>query len=85
MRKTFDEIIEDEFNSEENYSLTSGDLEYISEWAKKLMKLVREKTIEECIEKGYGLYFEDEFDYNPSIVNINKESLEKLDKESIKE
>ena len=84
MKKTFDEIIEDEFNSEENYSLTSGDLDYISEWAKKLMKIVREKTIEECIEKGYGLYFEDEFDYNPSIVNINKESLEKLDKESIK-
>jgi len=49
----------------------------------QLLLLVREKTIEECIEKGYGLYCEDEFDYNPSIVSINKESLEKLDKNSI--
>ena len=49
----------------------------------QLLLLVREKTIEECIEKGYGLYCEDKFDYNPSIVSINKESLEKLDKNSI--
>lgn len=49
----------------------------------QLLLLVREKTIEECIEKGYGLYCENEFDYNPSIVSINKESLEKLDKNSI--
>lgn len=82
MRKTFKELAENEhftISFEDSFNKVIDFEDVI-----KLMKLVREKTIEECIEKGYGLYFEDEFDYNPSIVNINKESLEKLDKESIK-
>lgn len=83
MKKTFDEIIDDEFNLEENYSLTSGDLDYISEQAKKLMKLVREKTIEECIQKGYGLYYENIFDKNPDYVKIEETSLKDIDKNSI--
>lgn len=83
MKRTFNEIIEDEFNSEENYSLTSGDLDYISEWAIKLMKLVREKTIEECIQKGYSLYYENIFDKNPDYVKIEETSLKDIDKNSI--
>jgi len=78
MRKTFKEILG-------KGTKIYGETVYPKDYVIQILKLVREKTIEECIEKGYGLYFEDEFDYNPSIVNINKESLEKLDKESIKE
>ena len=77
MRKTFEQILKE--RSDLDLSGSAFD-ELID-----LFQQIREATIKECIEKGYGLYFEDEFDYNPSIVNINKESLEKLDKESIKE
>lgn len=76
MKKTFEQLLK-------QYPSFTNEGGYGKEYVLEMLKLVREKTIEECIEKGYGLYFEDEFDYNPSIVNINKESLEKLDKESI--
>lgn len=76
MKKTFNEILG-------KGTKIYGETVYPKDYVIQILKLVREKTIEECIEKGYGLYYEDKFDYNPSIVNINKESLEKLDKESI--
>ena len=78
MKKTFNEILG-------KGTKIYGETVYPKDYVIQILKLVREKTIEECIEKGYGLYYEDKFDYNPSIVSINKESLEKLDKESIKE
>lgn len=85
MRKTFDEIIDNELNLEENYSLTSGDLYDMSEWAKKLMKLVREKTIEECIKKAE--VHNRQLNSNSLAFNnyweLDKNSLLKLDKESI--
>lgn len=77
MRKTFEQILKER----SDLDLSSSAFDELID----LFQQIREATIKECIEKGYGLYFEDEFDYNPSIVNINKESLEKLDKESIKE
>ena len=83
MKKTFEEILADEFNKEENYSITSGDLDDIEVWAKKIMKEIREATIKECIKKGYGLYYENAFDKNPTYINIEEKSLEKLDKNSI--
>lgn len=76
MKKTFKQLLK-------QYPTFTNDKCYGETCVLEMLKLVREKTIEECIEKGYGLYCEDEFDYNPSIVNINKESLEKLDKNSI--
>lgn len=44
----------------------------------EILELVREKTIEECLNKGYCLYYSSKFDNNPTYVNIHKESLKKL-------
>lgn len=81
MRKTFKELAENEHfttSFEDSFNKVIDFEDVI-----KLMKLVREKTIEECIEKGYGLYYESVFDKNPTYVNVEDKSLEKLDKESI--
>ena len=49
--KTFNEILEKEFNLEENYSITSGDIDDIKPWVLKLMKQVRKATLQECARK----------------------------------
>lgn len=77
MRKTFKEILADEFNSEENYSITSGDLDDIKLWAEKLMKKVRESTIKECQTLSKLKYLAGETGY------LSKESVLQLDKNSI--
>ena len=81
MKKLFEDLIKE--NQTESHRLSSYIDVIRSEKVLNLLIKVKESTIKECIEKGYGLYCEDEFDYNPSIVSINKESLEKLDKNSI--
>ena len=48
-----------------------------------LLKKVREATIKECIKKGYGLYYENIFDKNPTFVDLYEDSIQNLDKESI--
>ena len=77
MKKTFEEILADEFNKEENYSITSGDLDDIEVWAKKIMKEIREATIKECVELSKIKYYAGETGY------LDKDVILQLDKNSI--
>ena len=81
MKKLFEDLIKE--NQTESHRLSSYIDVIRSEKVLKLLRKVRESTIKECIEKGYGLYHEDIFDKNPTYINIESESLEKLDKNSI--
>ena len=76
-RKTFKQLLK-------NIPLFTNDGGYGKNYVLQLLKEVRESTIKECIEKGYGLYYESVFDRNPTYVDIENKSLEKLDKNSIK-
>lgn len=76
MKKTFEELLG-------KGSKVGGELMYPKNYILKLMKEIRESTIKECIERGYGLYYESVFDRNPTYVDIEDKSLEKLDKTSI--
>ncbi len=75
MRKTFRQILQE--RSDLDLSSSAFD-ELIN-----LFQQIREATIKECIKKGYGLYYENAFDKNPTYINIEEKSLEKLDKNSI--
>ena len=75
MRKTFEQILKE--RSDLNLSGSAFD-ELID-----LFQQIRSSTIKECIEKGYGLYYESAFDKNPTYVDVEDKSLEKLDKNSI--
>lgn len=75
MRRTFEQILQKRYDLD----LSSSAFDEII----GIMQYIREATIKECIEKGYGLYYENIFDKNPTYVNIESKSLEKLDKNSI--
>ena len=75
MRKTFEKLLQE--RSDLNLSSSVFD-ELID-----LFQQIREATIKECIEKGYGLHYESAFDKNPTYVDVEDKSLEKLDKNSI--
>lgn len=75
MRKTFRQILQER----RDLDLSSSAFDELI----YLFQQIRETTIKECIEKGYGLYYENAFDKNPTYVNIEEKSLEKLDKNSI--
>lgn len=81
MKKLFEDLIKE--NQTEFHRLSSYIDVIRSEKVLNLLIKVRESTIKECIEKGYGLYYENIFDKNPTYVNIESKSLEKLDKNSI--
>ena len=76
MRKTFEQILKERPDLDLSGS-AFDELIY-------LFQQVRIATIKECIEKGYGLYYENIFDKNPAIVDIESTSLDRLDKNSIK-
>jgi hypothetical protein len=80
--KTFENLIKE--NQTESHRLFSYIDVIKSEIVLDLLKQVRIATIKECIEKGYGLYYENIFDKNPTIVDIESTSLDRLDKNSIK-
>ena len=80
--KTFENLIKE--NQTESHRLFSYIDVIKSEIVLDLLKQVRIATIKECIEKGYGLYYENEFKKNPTIVDIESTSLDRLDKNSIK-
>ena len=75
MRKTFEKILKERHDLDLSSS-AFDELIY-------LFQQVRIATIKECIEKGYGLYYEDIYDVNPTYIDIEEKSLEKLDKNSI--
>ena len=50
--KTFEEILNEEFNKEENLYLHSGESDDIKDFCIKLMKLVRSQTLIEAAEKA---------------------------------
>ena len=75
MRKTFRQILQER----RDLDLSSSAFDELI----YLFQQIRETTIKECIKKGYGLYYENAFDKNPTYVNIEEKSLEKLDKNSI--
>ena len=75
MRKTFRQILQER----RDLDLSSSAFDELI----YLFQQIRETTIKECVEKGYGLYYENAFDKNPTYVNIEEKSLEKLDKNSI--
>ena len=79
MRKTFNEILDEEFNLEENYSITSGDVDDLRPWALKLMNKIREATLKEASEKA-------ELNINTNDWQkrwVDKDSILNLDKDSI--
>jgi len=76
MKKTFKQLLK-------NIPSFTNDGGYGEDYVLELLKQVREVTIKECIKKGYGLYYESVFDRNPTYVDIEDKSLEKLDKNSI--
>lgn len=76
MKKTFEELLG-------KGSKVGGKAVYPKDHILKLLKEAREATIKECVEKGYGLYYEDIYDVNPTYIDIEEKSLEKLDKNSI--
>ena len=75
MRKTFRQILQER----RDLDLSSSAFDELI----YLFQQIRETTIKECIKKGYGLYYENAFDKNPTYINIEEKSLEKLDKNSI--
>ena len=86
MKKTFNEILDEEFNSEENYSLTSGDVDDLRSWALKLMKQVRETTLKEAVKEVHFTINGESYQYlqkNATIIAIDKKSILNLDKNSI--
>ena len=76
MKKTFKQLLK-------QYPTFTNDKCYGKTCVLEMLKLVREKTIEECIQKGYGLYYENIFDKNPDYVKIEETSLKDIDKNSI--
>ena len=76
MKKTFEQLLK-------QYPSFTNEGGYGKEYVLEMLKLVREKTIEECIQKGYGLYYENIFDKNPDYVKIEETSLKDIDKNSI--
>lgn len=76
MRKTFKQLLK-------QYPTFTNDKCYGEAYVLEMLKLVREKTIEECIKKGYGLYYESVFDKNPTYVPVEKTSLKDINKNSI--
>jgi len=76
MKKTFKQLLK-------QYPTFTNDKCYGEACVLEMLKLVREKTIEECIQKGYGLYYENIFDKNPDYVKIEETSLKDIDKNSI--
>ena len=81
MKKTFEDLIKE--NQTESHRLFSYTDVIKSEKVLDLLQQIREATIKECIEKGYGLHYESAFDKNPTYVDVEDKSLEKLDKNSI--
>jgi hypothetical protein len=75
MRKTFRQILQER----SDLDLSSSAFDELID----LFQQIREATIKECIEKGYGLHYESAFDKNPTYVDVEDKSLEKLDKNSI--
>jgi hypothetical protein len=75
MRKTFEQILKER----SDLDLSSSAFDELID----LFQQIREATIKECIEKGYGLHYESAFDKNPTYVDVEDKSLEKLDKNSI--
>jgi diaminopimelate decarboxylase len=75
MRKTFEQIL----SERRDLDLSSSAFDELID----LFQQIREATIKECIEKGYGLHYESAFDKNPTYVDVEDKSLEKLDKNSI--
>ena len=76
MRKTFEQILQER----SDLDLSSSAFDELID----LFQQIRKATIKECVEKGYGLYYESVFDRNPTYVDIEDRALEKLDKTSIK-
>ena len=76
MKKTFKQLLK-------QYPTFTNDKCYGETCVLEMLKLVREKTIEECVQKGYGLYYENIFDKNPDYVKIEETSLKDIDKNSI--
>ena len=93
MVKTFEEILKEEFNSEENYAITSGDIDEIEIFCLKLMKLVRTQTLIEAANKADADYYifgnsDDEkriesYDLSNVECYVLKESILQLNKNSI--
>jgi len=85
MVKTFEELIEEKFKNEQNYSLTSGDLYDIKTFCLELLKLVRSQTLIEASNKADADYiFIKDVDGADDIeVYVLKESILGLDKNSI--
>lgn len=75
MRKTFRQILQER----SDLDLSSSAFDELID----LFQQIREATIKECIEKGYGLHYESAFDKNPTYVDVEDKSLEKLDKNLI--
>ena len=75
MRKTFEQILQ----KRPDLDLSGSAFDELID----LFQQIRETTIKECIEKGYGLHYESAFDKNPTYVDVEDKSLEKLDKNSI--
>ena len=75
MRKIFRQILQER----SDLDLSSSTFDELIE----IMQQIRKSTIKECLKEGYCLYYEHKLDANPSYLNIDKESLEKLNKNSI--
>lgn len=76
MKKTFKQLLK-------QYPTFTNDKCYGETCVLEMLKLVREKTIEECIQKGYGLYYENIFDKNPDYIKIEETSLKDMNKNLI--
>ena len=75
MRKTFEQILQER----PDLDLSGSAFDELIDLFQQIMKA----TIKECVEKGYGLYYESVFYRNPTYVYIEDRALEKLNKNSI--